>query len=79
MATYNPKISLSAAPGVTGYLYLVLYEATSPTSPVANSGQIAPPHNASVQIQFNGLNPVNHMSQSFFETDGIFNRWNITG
>lgn len=69
MALYNPKLTISAAPGVTGYLYLVLYEASSPLSPVANSGQLAPPHNSSRQIQFTGLNPVIHIGK-LFETDG---------
>jgi hypothetical protein len=70
MATYNPKITLSSAPGITGYLYMVLYEATSPTVPVANSGQLAPPHGSSRQITFTGLNPVIHIVK-LFETDGV--------
>lgn len=67
---YNPQIIISAAPGITEYLYLVLYEATAPNTPVANSGQLAPPHNASVQIQFIDLNPVIHLAK-LFVTDGV--------
>ncbi len=70
MATYNPKFSITAAPGVTGYLYLALAEASAPNTPVANSGQIAPPHNASRQIQITGLNPVIHIF-TLYETDGV--------
>lgn len=70
MPTYSPQITISAAPGVTDYLYLVLYEASAPNTPVANSGQLAPPHNASVQIQFTGLSPVIHLAK-LFVTDGI--------
>lgn len=68
--TYNPKVVITAAPGILGYLYLVLYEATSPTVPVANSGQIPPPHVTSEQLQFTGLNPVIHLGK-LFETDGV--------
>lgn len=68
--TYNPKFTITAAPGVLGYLYLVLYEATAPNTPVANSGQLAPPHSTSRQIQFTNLNPVIHLFK-LFETDGV--------
>lgn len=68
--TYNPKLVVTAAPGILGYLYLVLYEASAPGVPVANSGQIAPPHDTSLQIPFNGLNPVVHLGK-LFETDGV--------
>lgn len=68
--SYNPQISISAAPGVTQYLYLVLYEALTPTVPVANSGQLAPPHNSSRQLVFYNLRPVIHLA-SLFITNGV--------
>jgi hypothetical protein len=70
MPGYNPQIVISAAPGITDYLYMVLYEATAPLTPVANSGQLAPPHNASRQLQFINLNPVIHLVK-LFVTDGV--------
>jgi len=70
MALYNPKVVISAAPGITDYLYLVLYEASNPTVPVANSGQIAPPHVASLQIPFYNLQPVIHLA-TLFRTNGV--------
>ncbi len=70
MATFDPRISISSASGITGYLYMVLYEASSPNVPVANSGQLAPPHAASRQLQFTGLNPVIHLFK-LFETNGV--------
>lgn len=70
MGLYNPQIIISAAPGITDYLYMVLYEASAPNTPVANSAQFAPPHNASRQIQFIDLNPVIHLV-NLFVTDGV--------
>ena len=70
MPTYDPQITISAAPGITGYLRLALYEATAPNTEVAATAQLAPPHNASRQLQFIGLNPVIHIAK-LFVTDGI--------
>ena len=70
MPTYNPQITISAAPGITGYLRLALFEATAPNTEVAASAQLAPPHNASRQLQFTGLNPVIHLAK-LYVTDGI--------
>lgn len=65
---FNPKITISSAPGIVVNLYVALYEATSPNVEVA--GQlIAPPHIASVQLQFTGLNDVIHLVK-VFETAG---------
>lgn len=68
--TYNPQITISAAPGVTQYLRMALYEATAPTTEVAASSQLAPPHLSSRQLQFTGLNPVIHLVK-LFVTDGL--------
>lgn len=70
MPTYNPTFSLSSAPGITGHLYGVVAEATSPNVPVANTGQLAPPHNSGRQLSFTGLNPVIHIF-TLYETNGI--------
>lgn len=70
MPLYNPQITISSAPGITDYLRLALYEATAPNAEVASSGQLAPPHNASRQLQFLSLNPVIHIAK-LFVTDGI--------
>lgn len=70
MAKYNPRFSVTAAPGITGHMLLVLYEASSPNVPVAISDQLPPPHNASVQVQFLDLNPVVHIGK-LFETNGV--------
>lgn len=70
MPTYNPQITISAAPGITSHLRLALYEATEPNAEVAASDQFAPPHFASRQIQFIGLNPVIHLAK-LFATDGV--------
>lgn len=65
---FNPKITISSAPGISVNLYVALYEATSPNVEV--TGQlIPPPHIASVQLQFTGLNDVIHLVK-VFETAG---------
>jgi hypothetical protein len=68
--TYNPQIVISAAPGITGFLRLVLYEATAPNTEVAASEQLAPPHFTSRSIQFIGRRPVIHLAK-LFVTDGV--------
>jgi len=66
---YNPQITISAAPGITGYLRLALFEASAPTVEVAASDQLAPPHVASRQLQFLDLDPVIHIAR-LYVTDG---------
>lgn len=66
---FNPKITISSAPGITVNLYVALYEATNPTVEVV--GQLVnPPHTTSVQLVFTGLNDVVHLVK-IFETSGI--------
>jgi hypothetical protein len=68
MGTYNPKITISSAPGIADNLYIQLCEATAPSVQVA--GQLlTPPHNTSQAVQFTGLNNVIHLV-TIYETSG---------
>jgi hypothetical protein len=68
MGNYNPKITISSAPGILDNIIVALAEATNPSVYVAFQ-ILNPPHNASVQCVFTGLNPVMH-NVTIFETSG---------
>ena len=69
MGNYNPKITISSAPGITvNNLVVALAEATNPGVFVAFQ-VLPPPHTVSAQLVFIGLNPVMH-NVKIFETPG---------